>query len=436
MSPEAIGIIGIVVVLILIFLRMPIAIAMAATGFVGFCYVLGDFGTGIHIFLYTAFEQTSYYTYTVIPLYVFMGYLAGASGLSQDAFRGVYKWIGHRRGGLAMATVVASAFFGAVSGAATAIAVTMCTVTLPEMRRYKYSDQLSLGAIACGGMLGFMIPPSAAFIIYAILTEESIGSLFFAGIIPGVLITVLFIITIYIVCKINPSMAPAGPRATWGERLKALGNLWGVGAIFILVMGGLYAGFFTPTEAGAVGAFGALLYGLGRRKLTWQGFLDSLKSTARLTGMLFLLFIGANTFNYFMAITDIPFTLARFVADLNLPMVAVLSILLLFYLIIGFFMDIMAIMMLTVPILFPVMVTAGIDPVWFGVLIVMMIMIGQVTPPVGLTVYALGGVVRDVPLFTIFRGIWPFLFAMIVALILLLLFPQISLWLPNMMSPG
>lgn len=435
MNPQAVGIIGIALLLVLIFMRMPLGAALIMVGVAGFCYIVGV-KQGLSVLCYTAYRTVSTYDLTVIPLFLFMGVLAGHAGLSTDAFHAANKWLGHQPGGLAMATVGACTAFGAVCGSAIATAATMCTVALPEMRKYKYADRLSLGTIACGGLLGFMIPPSNAFIIYAIFTEVSIGSLFMAGVFPGLLIAFLFMAAIYITCRRNPSLSGVAVRASWRERVVVLSKVWGIVVLFVLVMGGMYGGLFTPTEAGAVGAFGTLALGLAKRQITWKGFIASLSDTARVSGMILFIIVGANTFNYFVAITEVPFWLAQFVGTLPLPTFAIMLALLLMYIILGFIMDIIAVITLTVPIIYPVLLNLGIDPVWFGVLVVLTIMIGNVTPPVGIVVYSMAGIVKDVPLSAIFRGVWPYLFAMLAAMAILIAFPQISLWLPNMMIPG
>jgi tripartite ATP-independent transporter DctM subunit len=285
-------------------------------------------------------------------------------------------------------------------------------------------------------MLGFMIPPSIAFVIYSVLTEVSIGTLFMAGILPGILIAILFMAAIYVVCRLNPSLGPVGPKATWRERFSVLYRVWGILVLFFLVLGGMYGGVFTPTEAGAVGAFGALVLGLSKRRLSWQGFNSALSQTVRLTGMIFMLIIGATIFNYFLALTEIPFSMARLVGELPVSPVFILTALLIMYIILGFIMDIMAVMILSVPIVYPILLALDINPVWFGVLVVLTIMMGNVTPPVGIVVYTVGGLVKDVPLFTIFRGVVPFLLAMLIGMGILIAFPQISLFLPNLMKPG
>jgi len=435
MNDAAIGIIGIVVLLVLMFISMPLGGAMALVGVIGFAFVSG-FEQGLSIFARTAFTTLSDYLLMVIPLFILMGMLASASELSHAAFYAANKWIGHLRGGLAMAAVAGCAGFGAVCGSAVATATTMCTAALPEMRRYRYSDQLSLGTIACGGLLGFMIPPSVPFVIYAFLTEESIGSLFIAGILPGLLIALLFMIAIYVTCRLNPSLATKMPKATWKERGVALYRLWAVLLLFFLVIGGIYTGVFTATEAGAVGAFVAMIIGIARKKLNWKILSDSFIQTLVLAGMIYVLIIGAQIFNNFIAITRIPFTLAKFVGELDLPPIAIMVSFLLMFIILGFFMDILAVMMLSIPIINPILVALGIDQIWFGVLVVLTVMIGNISPPVGIVVYAISGLVRDVPIFSIFRGVWPFFLSMLVATILIVIFPQIATWLPQLMKPG
>ncbi len=432
MSPTTIGIIGIVLMLVLMFVRMPIGPAMAAVGFIGFIYI-ADLHEALAMFAITAYRTGTLYILTVIPLFILMGCLAADAGVGGDGFYAANKWLGHLPGGLSMAAVGGCTAFAAVCGDHYATAATMCKVALPEMRRYKYADQLSLGAIGSGGQLGFMIPPSNAFIIYAFLTDVSIGSLFIAGILPGLLIAFLFLVSIYIVCRLNPSLGPAGPRASWRERFGSLYRVWGVIVLFVLVLGGIYAGIFVPTEAGAVGAFGALVLGLAKRKMSWRGFKASLVDTARLTGMILLLIFGAAVFSYFVAATELPFALARFVSGLAVPPIMIMSAMLVVYIIVGFFMSVLSVMMITLPIFYPILLALGIDPIWFGVLCVLTVMLGNTTPPFATVVFALSGLVRDVSISTIFRGVWPFVYAMLIALIILVAFPQISLLLPNLM---
>ena len=435
MSLVTIGIIGIVIMLALMFLKMPVGVAMIMVGFAGLCCVTG-FQPGISSFAMAAYRAATDYILTVIPLFIVMGILAAEGGLSTDAFYAANKWLGRLSGGLAMAAVSGCAAFGAVCGDSIATAITMSQVSLPEMRKYGYNDQLSLGTLASGGLLGFMIPPSIPFILYAVLTEISVGSLFIAGVFPGLLVTLLFMAAIYIVCRLNPSMGPLGPKISWKEKFGAVYRVWGILLLFILVMGGLYGGFFTPSEAGAVGAFGALVLSLAKRRLTWKSFTRALSSAGQLTGMIFLLIIGATVFNHFLAITEISLHLASWIGSLTVPSVVIVLAILMMYLVFGCFIDIIAVMMITVPIFFPIIVARGIDPVWLGVLIVLMMMIGQITPPVGIAVYAVSGLVKDVPMYTIFRGVLPFVFAMVIAMIILVIFPEISLILPSYMRPA
>jgi tripartite ATP-independent transporter DctM subunit len=304
------------------------------------------------------------------------------------------------------------------------------------MRKYNYKDQFSLGAIAAGGNLGFLIPPSLVFIVYAVLTEQSVGVLFMSGILPGILLSALFMLTIYTVAKINPRMAPTGPKASWMERLKASPKIFWLLVVIVLVLGGIYTGTFTPTEAGAVGAFVILAVTIATKQITWRGFTATLGDTAVMTGRVFILIIGAMTFNRFLVVTGIPMSLANFVAGLEVPAMVTLIVVLIAYILIGFIMDIMAILIVAIPILHPLLVGLGFDPVWLAVLTVITVLMGNISPPVGIVVFALSGMVRDVPLFTIFRGVFPFLGAMLVCLIILIIFPQIALWLPGMMIAG
>ncbi len=435
MSLTTIIIIGICLFLLLMFLRMPIGLAMALAGFIGIILARG-LSPALNNVGSIVYSTATSYNLSVIPLFILMGTLAGYGGVSKDAFSSLHKWVGHLRGGLAMATTGACAAFGAVCGDHIATAATMCTAALPEMRRYNYGDELSLGCIAAGGNLGFLIPPSAAFIVYGFVTQVSIGSLFIAGILPGLLLTLLFWIAIYIQCKINPTLAPRGPQASWGERVKALKGLWSILLLFIVVIGGIYAGVFTPTEAGAVGAFATLILGTATKQLTWQGFVNALFETAMTTAMIFLLIMGAMIFSTFLTTTEVTITLARLIEGWNVNPYVILSVILIFYVITGFFMDIFALLIVSLPIVFPIVVISlGFDPVFFGVLSVLTIVMGSISPPVGVVVFAVHGIVREVPLFRIFRGCMPFLAAMFICLIILVAFPQISLVLPNLMLP-
>jgi tripartite ATP-independent transporter DctM subunit len=363
-----------------------------------------------------------------------MGYLAARAGLSQKLFRAANVWLGHWRGGLAMATVGACAGFAAICGSSVATGATMCTVALPEMRRYRYADSLSTGSIAAGGTLGILMPPSIIFVLYGIMTEQSIGKLLLAGIIPGLVLTVLFMLTIGLITTVNPELGAAGPRTTWRERLLAIRDVWEVLVLFLVVIGGLYIGLATPVESAAFGAVGALLFGLGKRKLTWQGLLAALEETVRTTAMVFFIVIGADLFGYFMALSQMPMQIAAWLGRLQAAPVVILWAMIVTYIVLGALMDELAMILLTVPIFFPVITAVGYDPIWFGVIIVVVVQIGLIAPPVGLNVFVIGGMARDVPLATIYRGIMPFLLAQIVLLVLLTLWPGMALLLPGTMK--
>jgi C4-dicarboxylate transporter DctM subunit len=432
MSPEMIGILGIVCMFILLALRLYIGMAMALVGFIGLCGLVGV-DAGIHILGITPLAEGSSYTLSVIPLFVLMGQFAFVSGLSGDIYKTVYAWMGHLKGGLAMATVMACAGFAAVCGSSLATGATMGMVAIPEMDKYKYDPRLSTGCVAAGGTLGILIPPSIGFILYGILTEESIGKLFMAGFLPGVLLAGLFIAAIFIQCWLNPQMGPKGERSSWSKRFRSLGGTWGMLILFFVVMGGIYLGVFTPTEAAGVGAFGAFLIALVKRKLTFATLIRCLRETGKTTAMIFLIIIGANIFSTFLGLAQIPMGLADFITGLALPRFVILAGVLAIYILLGCVMDCYAIMILTVPIIFPLIQAMQFDPIWFGVLMVIVLEVGLITPPVGLNVFVLKAAAPDVPLSTIFRGILPFLAAALLAITLLTLFPQIALLIPSMM---
>jgi len=362
-----------------------------------------------------------------------MGQIAFHSGISRRLYDSVYVFMGHFRGGLAIATIGACAGFSAISGSTNATAATMATVTLPEMRRYNYDMSLATGTVAAGGSLGILIPPSVIFIVYGIMTETSIGKLFAAGIFPGILLALLFILTIYIRVRINPGLAPPGPKTSLREKAKSFIGVLEALIIFGFVMGGLFFGIFTPTEAAAVGAFFTLLVALLRRSLSWQGFVQSLMDTTRISCMVMVIVTGAVVFGHFMAITRIPFILANWVSALPMPGYAIMGVIVLIYLFGGCFMDALAMIMLTIPIFYPVATALGFHPIWFGVAIVLVTEMGVITPPVGVNVYVVHGIAKDVPLEVIFRGVAPFVLALLVCVAILLTFPQIVLFLPGLM---
>ncbi len=436
MSPTLIGIVGILVMLLVFLSRMPVAYVMALVGYLGFSVMISTQG-GLTLLSRNIYEVFSRYELTTIPLFIFMGQLAFNSGISRRLYETAYKYLGSTRGGLAMATVSACTAFGAVCGSSPATAATMATVGLPEMKRYNYADELATGCVASGGGLGMIMPPSVVLIVYGILTEQSIGALFVAGILPAILVTILFICSIYLRCRLSPEQGPPGERFSWPVRIKALLGMSETLMVFILVMGGLFVGLFTPTEAAAVGSFGVLAISLIKRQLDRPGFVKSLHETLRTSCMVLMLIAGAVIFGKFLAVTRIPFDLAAWVGGFDLPPIVIMAIIIGIYFLGGCFMDALAFVTLTVPIFYPVVTNLGYDPIWFGIIIVMVTEMGVITPPVGINVYVVYGVAKNVigeiPLETIFKGIFPFLIAVVVGTIILMLFPQIILLLPNLM---
>jgi tripartite ATP-independent transporter DctM subunit len=414
-------------------LRMQIGFAMAVIGFLGFA-VLNSFPSAFSVLGHEPFKTAGSYGLSVIPLFMLMGQFAFISRMGAEAYKTLYYWIGFLPGGLAMATIGACSFFAAISGSSLATAATMGMVALPEMRKFKYSDELATGCLAAGGTLGILIPPSTVLMIYGILTQQSIAELFIAGFIPGIILSLLFILTIYITARVWPEQGPPGPRFTFPERVRSLKEPWGIFALFLLVIGGLYAGWFTPTEAAAVGAFGAFLITLIKGRLTWKTLVESLMEASKATGMIFGILIGAYILQYFLTISQITDHLVGWVVGMGLNRYIVMCILIVIYLILGCLMEGLSIIILTIPITYPLILNMGFDPIWFGVMITVLIEMGLITPPVGVNVFVIAGVAKDVPMYRIFRGIVPFIFAMLVLIALLLIFPQMALYLPHTMS--
>jgi len=429
------GILGITVFFVLLVLRMPIAFAMALVGFAGFSYLVSP-AAAVRMVSEEIYSTFTSYSLSVIAMFVWMGFIAFYSGMGSRLYVFAYKMLGHYPGGLAIATQAACAVFGAICGSNTATAATMGAIALPEMKKYNYDTSLATASIAAGGVLGVMIPPSVILIVYGMATEQSVGKLFMAGILPGILLMLLYMVAIYILASRKPGIAPAGPRAGWKERIAALRNgLWEALAVFTLSIGGLFAGWFTPTEAGAVGAGGVLAVALLKKSINWEGLKKSIFDTTRTTAMIMLMVAGAIIFGRFMAVSRVPFEFADWAGALALPAFMVMAIVLFIYLVLGCFIDALALVLLTIPIFYPVVVnTLGYDPIWFGVIIVMVVAMGVITPPVGMNVYIIKGVAPDVPLEVIFKGIWPFLAALIVGLIILIAFPQIATFLPEMVA--
>jgi tripartite ATP-independent transporter DctM subunit len=433
MSEVSAGIAGIGLLLLLFLLRMPVAFAMAFAGLAGFAYLTGP-EPALGLLALDIFEMFTSYPLSVIPMFILMGNFAFASGISKRLYQTTYTWVGSLRGGLTMATVLACAGFGAICGSSTATAATMGKIALPEMKKYNYDDTLATGTVAAAGTLGVMIPPSTVLIVYGILTEESIGKLFIAGVLPGVLLSLAFMATVAVLCLRNPAIGPPGVSTSWRDKLRATKGIIEAVILFLLTIGGLFLGWFSPTQAGAIGAGGTLLIGLARRKLTWQSFFAAGKEGLRTGCMVLFIITGAVIFGHFMAVSTIPFKLADWIGSLPIPPLGVMGVLIFIYFIGGFFMDSMALIVVTIPIFFPIVMKLGFDPIWFGIIIVLVAEMGVITPPVGVNVFVLKGIAPDVPLETIFRGILPFLAAIIIVTIILVIFPQIAIFLPSLIS--
>ncbi len=436
MDNLSLGILFTIILLgLILLLKMPIGFAMALAGAAGIYFIAGS-KTLFNIISHTPYTTASGYIFTVIPMFVLMGWLAAEAGISTDLFTAMNKWLGWMRGGLAMAVSIACAAFGAVCGCSITTAVTMTSIALPEMRRHHYNDRLSTGILCAGGNLGFLIPPSIAFIIYGIITETSIGHLFMAGIIPGIILAVLFCVAIYIICRIDPKAGPASPRLPLREMLKIPTGAWLMFLLVIIVLGGIYMGIFTPTEAGGIGAFATFVFGLATRRLPWNRFVSALFNTIKTSGMIFILIIGAMIFSTMLALSTLPFALADIIQGLAINRYLVLVAILVVFIVLGFFLDIMSILLILLPVMFPLTKTLGFDPVWFGVLVIITVLMGQISPPVGIVVYSVSGIVKDVPVMTIFRGAFPFFIVMALSLVIFIAFPQLSLLLPNLMRPA
>jgi len=433
MTPVEIGFIAIGVLVIFLFLGMPIGFIMGLLGFIGFAY-LSSWGGALGLLRSVPYSTVADYGLSVIPLFVLMGSFCYFAGLSKDLYDTAHSWLGQLPGGLSMTTVGACAGFAAISGSSIATAATMGTVALPEMKRYNYDPALATGSVAAGGTIGILIPPSVALVVYGIITEQSIGKLFLAGFIPGVLEAVFYMLTIYIICKLNPRMGPSAPKTSFLQKVGSLKNTWIVLALFALVIGGIYMGVFSPTEAGGVGAFGAFLFAVARRKLGWQEFKQSLVETSKTTAMVFTILVGAMFLSYFLAVTRLPNELAGMIYGLQLNRYIILTGILILYVILGCFLDPMAMIMITLPIFVPLITSMDFSLIWFGILVVRVSEIGMITPPVGLNVYIIKGVAKDIPMQTIFKGIIPFLIADICHVALLVAVPSLSLLLPSLMK--
>ena len=427
------ALLGFGAIFLLALLRVPLAFAMGLVGLVGIGLTVGwapAFASTANVVYETGFA----YTLSVIPLFILMGNFVARAGLAHELFHAAYTFIGHRRGGLAHATIAACAGFGAICGSSIATAATMSKVAYPSMKKLGYSDAMSAGVISAGGTLGIMIPPSTIMVIYGIITETHIGKLFAAGVIPGIMTALMMMLAVVFMTWHDPEHAPAGEKFSWRERMLALRGIWGVLLLVVVVLGGIYGGFFTATEGAGMGAMGAFLFALARGVLTWPILRQVLVESARTTAMLFTLLIAATIFANFVNYTSMPMDLKDWITGLGLSPVMIVGAMMLIYVLLGTVMEELTMVLLTIPLFFPIVVQLGFDPVWFGVLIVMVIQIGLVSPPVGMNLFVLNTLLPHVGLTTIFRGVWPLVLVLVIALAILLFFPGLSLWLPSMMD--
>jgi len=431
-SPDFIAVAGFVILFVLMLLRVPVGMAMGLVGVTGYAMIAGS-GPALKLVGQTSMRTVTDYTFGVIPMFMLMGAFVSVSGVSRELFRAANALIGHLRGGLGMATVLACGGFAAICGSSVATAATFSTVAYPEMRRYGYPQSFSTGVIAAGGTLGAMLPPSTVLAVYAVITQQDIGKLFMAGVFPGLLAMTMYVLTIVVIVAVAPKFLPRGEPRPWSERREALLGVWPSLVLFVFVIGGLYGGFFTPTEAGGVGAGGAFLLGVARRKLNRGNIRSALLQATRTAAAVFTVLIGALLFGYFLTITQTPQKLTAFLTGLGIGKYGVLALIMVMYLVLGCLMDAMAMIILTVPIIFPVITQLGFDPIWFGVIIVMTVELGLIHPPVGMNVFVIKSVVHEVSFTTIFKGVIPFVATDIVRLVILIAFPVIALWLPGRM---
>ncbi|HVV94018.1 MAG TPA: TRAP transporter permease [Hyphomicrobiales bacterium] len=432
MSTDAVAIIGFVVLFALMLLRVPVGMAMGLVGVVGFANIVGT-DPALQMIGMTSMRTVTDFNFAVIPMFLLMGAFVSASGMSRELFRTADTFVGHLKGGLGVATIAACAGFAAISGSSVATAATFSAVAYPEMRRYNYPQSFSTGVIAAGGTLGVIFPPSTVLAVYGLITEQDIGKLFIAGIIPGLLAVSMYMTTIAIIAVVRPNFLPSGARSTWMERFSALKHVWATVLLFLFVIGGLYAGFFTPAESGGVGASGAFLIGVLRGRLDRKAILTSLLQATRTTAAVFTILIGALLFGYFLTVTNTPQHVTAFLVSLGIGRYGILALIMVMYLVLGCLMDSMAMIILTVPIIFPVILSLGFDPIWFGIIIVMTVELGLIHPPVGMNVFVIKSVIQDVKFSTVFLGVAPFIVTDIIRLVILISFPILALWLPSHM---
>ncbi len=432
MSTDAVAVSGFITLFVLMLLRVPVGMAMGLVGVTGYSYLVG-FEPALKLIGQTSMRTVTDYTFGVIPMFLLMGAFVSNSGVSRELFKAANTLVGHLKGGLGIATVVACGGFAAICGSSVATAATFSTVAYPEMRRYGYPQSFATGVIAAGGTLGAMLPPSTVLAVYGIITQQDIGKLFVAGIIPGILAMMMYVITIAIIGKLRPDFLPAGTPSTWKEKARGIRDVWAPLVLFAFVIGGLYGGLFTPTEAGGMGAGGAFVLGVLRKRLSRSLIRESLLQATRTAAAVFTVLIGALLFGYFLTITQTPQKVTVFLTSLGLGRYGVLALIMLMYLVLGCLMDAMAMIILTIPIIFPVVTALGFDPIWFGVIIVMTVELGLIHPPVGMNVFVIKSVVKDVSFTTIFKGVAPFILTDIIRLVILIAFPIVALYLPSRM---
>jgi C4-dicarboxylate transporter DctM subunit len=432
MSPIAIGLIGLVVMFVLLLLGMPIAVSMALVGFVGLLCLLSH-TAAFAILAFTPYETVASYELSVLPLFLLMANVAFASGITRDLYDIFAKWLGHQPGGLAIATIAMCVVFGAISSSVIATAVTVGQVALPELKRFKYDPGLATAAVCVGGPIDGLMPPSGIMVIYGIMTETSIGKIMIAGIIPAVTLALFYIAVVYVLCRRNPNLGPPGPSYSLKEKVASFGSCGEMLGLLVLCLGGLQIGLFTATEAGAVAAFGAILLSLVRRRLNWPKFKKAVINTIITTGMIYFLMIGAMIFTYFLAVTRMPFLMADVITGLNISPLLIMVAFIAMFIILGTFMDEFTMMLITVPIFFPLVLHLGFDPLWFGIMVITLVGIGGISPPYGLILFTVAGIAPDVPLTTIYKGVLPFLIGALCNVALLLFVPAIALFLPSLM---
>jgi C4-dicarboxylate transporter DctM subunit len=433
MDSTLLSILILVFMFIVLFCGMPIGFAMGLSAVLG-TLLLIDTQAAFSLLGQTAYDMAVTYNLSVVPMFVLMGYIAGGAGLSEALYRACNAWLGHRRGGLALATIGGCGAFAAICGSSIATAATMAQIALPEMRRYNYDDRLATGAVAAGGTIGILIPPSIIMVIYGLLTETSISKLFLAGFLPGLLTVAGFMLTITIMTRIDPRLGPRAEPAPIAVKLAALRSVWGPVLLFLLVIGGLYFGVFSPTEAAGIGAVGAFALGVLNRGFDREALGQALLDTVRTTAMIFTILIGAILFNNFLILASMPNLVSSWITGLPLGKLAILLVIIGMYFVLGCLLDSLAMILLTIPIVFPIVSALGYDPVWFGIVIVMVVELGLITPPIGMNVFVIKGIAREVPLYTIFRGVTPFIVAQIILIAVLIAFPEIALWLPSTMQ--